>query len=154
MTRRSLVGAEQRRRWFSRGYEQRRPAVENHRQHRSQQLLATDRRCLSAVRWRVDGRPLEGTGERFEGRRAVGSVGDHLREQVRHVAALAGDVGERVRLDNLLKDMQTTARIGGWEYDVEVVIDAPVEKLTGCLSRIPYEYVGAVTVCPIKEIPA
>jgi PAS domain S-box-containing protein len=29
------------------------------------------------------------------------------------------DVGERVRLDNLLKDMQTTARIGGWEYDVE-----------------------------------
>jgi PAS domain S-box-containing protein len=28
------------------------------------------------------------------------------------------DVGERVRLDNLLKDMQTTARIGGWEYDV------------------------------------
>src|SRR6185369_4284051 len=29
------------------------------------------------------------------------------------------DVGERVRLDNLLKDMQTTARIGGWEYDVD-----------------------------------
>lgn len=29
------------------------------------------------------------------------------------------DVGERVRLDNLLKDMQTTARIGGWEYEAE-----------------------------------
>ncbi|HEX7115940.1 MAG TPA: PAS domain-containing protein, partial [Steroidobacter sp.] len=29
------------------------------------------------------------------------------------------DVGERVRLDNLLKDMQTTAKIGGWEYDVD-----------------------------------
>jgi PAS domain S-box-containing protein len=28
------------------------------------------------------------------------------------------DVSERVRLDNLLKEMQTTARIGGWEYDV------------------------------------
>ena len=28
------------------------------------------------------------------------------------------DMDERVRLDNLLKDMQTTARIGGWEYDV------------------------------------
>lgn len=26
--------------------------------------------------------------------------------------------------------------------------------LTGCLSHIPYEYAGAVTVCPIKEIPA
>ena len=25
---------------------------------------------------------------------------------------------ERVRLDNLLKDMQSTAKIGGWEYDV------------------------------------
>ena len=35
------------------------------------------------------------------------------------------DVGERVRLDNLLKDMQTTARIGGWEYDVET------KKFTG-----------------------
>jgi len=29
------------------------------------------------------------------------------------------DVSERERLDLLLKDMQTTARIGGWEYDVE-----------------------------------
>jgi PAS domain S-box-containing protein len=29
------------------------------------------------------------------------------------------DVTERVRLDNLLKDMQATAKIGGWEYDVE-----------------------------------
>ncbi|HEY0683699.1 MAG TPA: PAS domain-containing protein [Steroidobacter sp.] len=28
------------------------------------------------------------------------------------------DIGERVRLDNLLKDMQATAKIGGWEYDV------------------------------------
>ena len=28
------------------------------------------------------------------------------------------DVGERVRLDNLLKDMQATAQVGGWEYDV------------------------------------
>jgi PAS domain S-box-containing protein len=28
------------------------------------------------------------------------------------------DIGERVRLDNLLKDMQSTARIGGWEYEV------------------------------------
>jgi PAS domain S-box-containing protein len=28
------------------------------------------------------------------------------------------DVGERVRLDILLKDMQTTAKVGGWEYDV------------------------------------
>jgi PAS domain S-box-containing protein len=29
------------------------------------------------------------------------------------------DVSERERLDILLKDMQTTAKIGGWEYDVE-----------------------------------
>jgi PAS domain S-box-containing protein len=29
------------------------------------------------------------------------------------------DVSERERLDVLLKDMQTTAKIGGWEYDVE-----------------------------------
>jgi len=29
------------------------------------------------------------------------------------------DVSERVRLDHLLKDLQTTARIGGWEYDVQ-----------------------------------
>ena len=29
------------------------------------------------------------------------------------------DVTERERLDILLKDMQTTAKIGGWEYDVE-----------------------------------
>lgn len=28
------------------------------------------------------------------------------------------DVTERVRVDNLLKDMQATAKIGGWEYDV------------------------------------
>ena len=28
------------------------------------------------------------------------------------------DVTERVRLDNLVKDMQTTARIGGWEYEI------------------------------------
>ena len=28
------------------------------------------------------------------------------------------DMNERVRLDNLLQEMQTTARIGGWEYDV------------------------------------
>ena len=28
------------------------------------------------------------------------------------------DIGERVRLDNLLKDMQATAKVGGWEYDV------------------------------------
>jgi PAS domain S-box-containing protein len=28
------------------------------------------------------------------------------------------DVTERVRLDNLIKDMQTTARIGGWEFEV------------------------------------
>jgi PAS domain S-box-containing protein len=28
------------------------------------------------------------------------------------------DIGERVRLDNLLKDMQTTAQVGGWEYDI------------------------------------
>jgi PAS domain S-box-containing protein len=27
------------------------------------------------------------------------------------------DISERVRLDNLVKDMQATARIGGWEYD-------------------------------------
>jgi PAS domain S-box-containing protein len=29
------------------------------------------------------------------------------------------DVSERERLDILLRDMQTTAKIGGWEYDVE-----------------------------------
>lgn len=29
------------------------------------------------------------------------------------------DVTERERLDIMLKDMQTTAKIGGWEYDVE-----------------------------------
>lgn len=29
------------------------------------------------------------------------------------------DVTERVRLDHLLKDLQMTARIGGWEYDVQ-----------------------------------
>lgn len=29
------------------------------------------------------------------------------------------DVSDRERLDMLLKDMQTTAKIGGWEYDVE-----------------------------------
>jgi PAS domain S-box-containing protein len=29
------------------------------------------------------------------------------------------DVSERERLDMLLKDMQTTAKIGGWEYDVD-----------------------------------
>ncbi|NLG75378.1 MAG: PAS domain S-box protein, partial [Xanthomonadaceae bacterium] len=29
------------------------------------------------------------------------------------------DVTDRVRLDNLLKDMQATAKIGGWEYDLE-----------------------------------
>jgi PAS domain S-box-containing protein len=29
------------------------------------------------------------------------------------------DVSERERLDILLKDMQTTARIGGWEFDLE-----------------------------------
>ncbi len=29
------------------------------------------------------------------------------------------DVTERVRLDNLLKDMQATAKIGGWEYDID-----------------------------------
>lgn len=29
------------------------------------------------------------------------------------------DIGERVRLDNLLRDMQTIARIGGWEFEVE-----------------------------------
>jgi PAS domain S-box-containing protein len=29
------------------------------------------------------------------------------------------DVTDRVRLDNLLKDMQATAKIGGWEYDIE-----------------------------------
>jgi PAS domain S-box-containing protein len=29
------------------------------------------------------------------------------------------DVSERERLDILLKDMQTTAKVGGWEYDVE-----------------------------------
>jgi PAS domain S-box-containing protein len=28
------------------------------------------------------------------------------------------DVTERLRLDNLLRDMQATAKIGGWEYDV------------------------------------
>lgn len=28
------------------------------------------------------------------------------------------DISERLRLDNLLRDMQATARIGGWEYDV------------------------------------
>jgi len=28
------------------------------------------------------------------------------------------DVSERVRLDSLLRDMQNTAQIGGWEYDV------------------------------------
>lgn len=28
------------------------------------------------------------------------------------------DVTERVRLDSLLRDMQTTAQVGGWEYDV------------------------------------
>ena len=28
------------------------------------------------------------------------------------------DIGERVRLDNLLKDMQATAKVGGWELDV------------------------------------
>jgi PAS domain S-box-containing protein len=29
------------------------------------------------------------------------------------------DVTERVRTDSLLRDMQTTARVGGWEYDLE-----------------------------------
>ena len=29
------------------------------------------------------------------------------------------DVTDRVRLDNLLKDMQATAKIGGWEYDLD-----------------------------------
>jgi PAS domain S-box len=29
------------------------------------------------------------------------------------------DISERVRLDNLLKDMQATARIGGWEYEID-----------------------------------
>src|SRR5690606_24244833 len=29
------------------------------------------------------------------------------------------DVTERVRLDNLVKDMQATAKIGGWEYNVD-----------------------------------
>jgi PAS domain S-box-containing protein len=29
------------------------------------------------------------------------------------------DVTDRVRLDNLLKDMQATAKIGGWEYDID-----------------------------------
>jgi PAS domain S-box-containing protein len=29
------------------------------------------------------------------------------------------DITERVRLDNLLKDMQATAKIGGWEYDLD-----------------------------------
>jgi PAS domain S-box-containing protein len=33
------------------------------------------------------------------------------------------DVGERVRLDNLIRDMQTTARIGGWEFE------APSQKI-------------------------
>jgi PAS domain S-box-containing protein len=28
------------------------------------------------------------------------------------------DITERVRLDSLLRDMQTTAQVGGWEYDV------------------------------------
>lgn len=29
------------------------------------------------------------------------------------------DVSDRVRLDHLLRDMQATAKIGGWEYDVD-----------------------------------
>jgi PAS domain S-box-containing protein len=29
------------------------------------------------------------------------------------------DVTDRVRLDNLLKDMQATAKIGGWEFDID-----------------------------------
>ena len=29
------------------------------------------------------------------------------------------DITEKVRLDNLLKDMQATAKIGGWEYDLD-----------------------------------
>ena len=29
------------------------------------------------------------------------------------------DMNERVRLDNLLKEMQVTARVGGWEYEIQ-----------------------------------
>ncbi|MGH8176270.1 MAG: PAS domain-containing protein [Steroidobacter sp.] len=29
------------------------------------------------------------------------------------------DISERVRVDNLLKEMQSTARVGGWEYDLQ-----------------------------------
>ncbi len=29
------------------------------------------------------------------------------------------DISDRVRLDNLLKDMQATAKIGGWEYEID-----------------------------------
>ncbi|HEX2492175.1 MAG TPA: PAS domain-containing protein, partial [Steroidobacter sp.] len=104
--------------------------------HEQQELLGVDYRTL--INMQQDGR-TDAVRKVRHTTSVIGGVGALLRRkngQMRPIeykvapliedgislgtALVFRDINERVRLDNLLKEMQVTAQIGAWEFDVRV----------------------------------
>jgi PAS domain S-box-containing protein len=60
------------------------------------------------------------------------------------------DVTERVRADSLLRDMQTTARVGGWEYELgthKIVLTEAIYAILGLPIGQPLSHEQALDYC-------